>query len=483
MIKSILIYGNSPSSWLSAAILRQMLGINVTLLLPRESQQDGKSEWLATPYVETLSPRALVKLNHLGLQQSQWIKSCIVAPHLGSRLINVQNKKPQQDVILPHSLIAPDIGGVGFQHYLNSSEKQNYEAYSLACELIRNRKFVQPVAYPNSIFSSYDIGLSVELCSFTKPILGFAQQLGVKVIPATSVKVIASEENIVHIETASARLNADLYIDMSQQQTLMSDRAPNNDPAMDLPCSSKSTLYNASLVFEAQVKATNLPNCDELSMLSNGLLLSHCIGQKSYCQYFYNASIQSAEQAFTDIKKEKALIVREHYKQVSFAQTVTKQAWQGNVIAMAEARVPPCLIGRNILNNTIESLSHLVDLMPVDSDFSLNRREFNRLSMAGEQQNFDFQQTYYMLNTIPKSGFYVALSTKYDNNFKHRHSLFEQTGYDAHFEDDPFEVHEWRNLMLALGVRVENNHPLLNVNNKQKLEQIAKRVKNAVEST
>jgi|GEM_PF-2786351 hypothetical protein len=533
MIASILIYGNSPSSWLSAAILKQLLGIEVHLLLPHKDLSDGQSdeqrarenEWLKTPYFETLSPRALTILGLLGLQQSHWVKSCTVSPHLGSRLLNSFNDHIHlQDTILPHSPIAPDINGVGFQHYLSalhnidtltSAQHTRYEDYSLACALLRRKAFAQPVSDPNSIFSSYDIGLSVELCSFTRPIIGFARQLGVNLIPARKLHIETKEGSIQSIQTAAGKLSASLYIDMSEQQTLRGSLSPNNLSPHLTPksapsttdtvseynkqefthgvqqVSQKHTQYNTCLKFTAETNSKNLPYCDELRILNNGLLLSHSVANDTYYQYFFDRGAQHLNTALRDIKKETALNVANNYTVTNIPQNLSMPAWQGNVIVMGDAQPRSCLIGGNVLNHTIESLGHLIDLMPVDDNFSLNTQEYNRLHMAEQCHYFDFQHTYLMLNQLPSSNFYNIFGTlaTASSASLHRYTLFKQSGFDAQFENDPFEAHQWQNLMLAMGVSVNDIHPLVSPSNtsqfakaKQQLVKIKQLVKMAAES-
>jgi tryptophan halogenase len=482
-LKSIAVYGHTPSAWVSAAFLRQVMGVDVTLIIP-----PMPTNMLDIKFAESFSPHVLRLMSSLGLQQMHWIKSCETQAHLGTRLCNIHNTHEHlQDVLLPHCEIAPAINSVEFHHYLSAFNDHDYEKYSLACQLMRANKFVPPSEDNNSIFSSYESSLSVEVISFTKLMVGFAQNLGIRLVnvdegEVNSEAITCIDNKITHITTKSGVINADLFIDTSAQQVLQQVLAEYDEPEYDeqgnednLP----SSLFNASIVFSTNNKLDNA-FYDTVAIYQHGLLATHRLKQSLCYRYYFNDKQQDPQQAFNDISKalnipENTAFRTEHYGQHQGL------SWIGNVVALGDAKSRLNILGRGVLSDTIESLHRLIELMPSGQTLALNRQEYNRISLAQDTQHFCFLEAYLSLNQLPNTPFYSVLGNTLHDDLMHRLSLFKASGRDAHFEDDPLEKYQWRNIMIALGMQIDNIHPLVDVSDKKRqgqMQRIAELIRN-----
>jgi tryptophan halogenase len=105
-------------------------------------------------------------------------------------------------------------------------------------------------------------------------------------------------------------------------------------------------------------------------------------------------------------------------------------------------------------------LVHLLPLFPVQTDFSVERDDYNQNVRAAFERMRDFQSAHYHLNRYRDSPFWRrARAASPSAELAHKIDAFRARGETVYYEDEAFTIDDWQALFIGHGVMPETYDP------------------------
>ena len=116
------------------------------------------------------------------------------------------------------------------------------------------------------------------------------------------------------------------------------------------------------------------------------------------------------------------------------------------------------------LHSVQVGLVHLLHLFPVQSDFSVERDEYNQNVRSAFERMRDFQSAHYVLNHYglnrPDGDFWSrARAATVSDELRHKMDAFRARGEAAQYEDEAFTIDDWQALFIGHGLVPETHDP------------------------
>lgn len=134
-------------------------------------------------------------------------------------------------------------------------------------------------------------------------------------------------------------------------------------------------------------------------------------------------------------------------------------AWRNNCVAVGEAACTFDAIHGVDLQAVQLGLVHLLPLFPVDSDYAVERDEYNKNVHSAFERIRDFQSAHYVLNRYGGAFWERARLTPVSRELMRKVGVFRARGDVAHYEDESFSIDDWQALLLGHGVQPETWDP------------------------
>ena len=136
------------------------------------------------------------------------------------------------------------------------------------------------------------------------------------------------------------------------------------------------------------------------------------------------------------------------------------RAWEKNCVAVGEAACVFDPLHFLELHAVQAGLVHLLPLFPVQSDFSVEREEYNKNVRSAFERMRDFQSAHYFLNRYGDSPFWTrARGANPGAELANKLDAFRARGEGVDYEDEAFTIDDWQSLFIGHGVVPETYDP------------------------
>lgn len=472
-IKNVVVLGGGTAGWMSAALLKKVLGNNINLTLV-------ESESIGTVGVgeATIPPIRLVN-NVLGLNEAEFIRETKATIKLA---IKFENWKKQGESYF-HTFGAPgkSIAFCHFHHYWqrakqlgDTSSLWEYDLNYLCCQ---EGKFAQINSKDPILELPFAYHFDASL--YAQYLRKLSEQMGVTRIEGLVKEVHQHPENgyISELILSDDRVvSGDLFIDCSGfKGVLIQEKlgAGYEDWSHWLPCDSalavpserheKTAPYTRSIAHDAGWQ-WRIPLQHRNG---NGLV---------YSSLHY--SQQQAEDLLLGNLDTKAL---GEPKLIRFKTGRRRKQWHRNVVAvgLSSGFLEP--LESTSIHLIQSAIVRLIQLFPHNGIAQADVAEYNKQSKLEFEQIRDFLILHYHVNQRDDSQFWRDMQEmEIPDSLTHKMELFRSTGRLFKEQNDLFQDSSWLQVMLGQGIEPQDYHPLANsMTDQQLLEMLAnmKRVK------
>ncbi len=451
-VKQLVIVGRDAPAWLSACVMHYALapaGVKVTVveLPPRTASADL---CISLPALEALHGR-------LRIDESRLIAATRGAFTLGRRFVDASGHAPSffhahgsngtridKKEFLPQWLMARREGPV-----------PPFEAFSLTAAAARHGRMLLPDVAVES-FGFTDYGYHLPAIPYGTWLRQLATRRGVGCIPARDIEVrLDDARGITSLALDGAReVSGDFFLDVTgTDATLMS--------ALRLGLDSWRAAFPADRVlYGCSELRSPLPIYCEVRADASGwtaLAASQlCVHvQHAYCSELVPDAVALDNAARMGLKQV-MIRPRDPGRRI--------RAWEKNCVALGEAACMFDPLHFLDLHSVQVGLVHLLHLFPVQSDFSVERDEYNQNVRSAFERMRDFQSAHYVLNHYglnrPDGDFWSrARAATVSEELRHKMDAFRARGEAAQYEDEAFTIDDWRALFIGHGLVPETHDP------------------------
>lgn len=458
-LTTIAIVGGGVEAWLSAVFLARQVSPGIEVVLVETSDEDEVAIASSTlPLFRTIN-----KL--LGADEKTLLRHSKGTFKLASTYAG-WNPQGQNIFSVPFSNHGFMLNGIDFNQYisaLNQGGQPNivYNRFSVAAMAAQNGKFQHPVNDIKSPFHQLDYGFHLDLVEYKEWLQQQAKDIGLKVLFSESVTAHLSSDNSIDYLSLSDgyRLDADLFIDASGQQSLLFSQLNVVKGMSEEGTNSFSSLFNRVAEFECPER--NVLNAETRYIaLSNGLLSKIPLQDRDVYRFYYHADSTDEEnvaQAVGTLFKRSDLEL--HFR--GFVCSKKDQPWIANCIALGGSFCQLDMFFVSPIDLLCLALMRLLSLLPATGQCSMNRTEFNRLT-ANELSNVnDYHHLFYHCLGAEKRQGWKKGAIQPSECFQERLGLFKQCGKLPVFEDEIVSMDNWYSMLLQTGHWPEGFDPLV----------------------
>jgi tryptophan halogenase len=151
-------------------------------------------------------------------------------------------------------------------------------------------------------------------------------------------------------------------------------------------------------------------------------------------------------------------------------------AWERNCVAIGEAACVFDPIHGVDLQAVQLGLVHLLPLFPVDTDYAVERAEYNKNLRAAFERIRDFQSAHYVLNRYGGPFWERARLTPVSAELLRKIGVFRARGEVVYYEVESFAIDDWQALLLGHGVLPETWDPAADRTSPQLLKTELRRI-------
>jgi tryptophan halogenase len=475
LIKKVVVLGGGTSGWISAALLKKILGSAIQLELV-------ESDDIGTIGVGEATIPPIQHLNNvLGINEADFLRETKATIKLG---INFENWKSQEHSYF-HSFGAAgkSLAFCHFHHLLKRANLLEDDSqlwqYDLNYLCAKAGKFAQikskdpiielPYAY------HFDAGL------YAKFLRKFSEKLG----------VVRTEGLVEHIEQCSVSGHIK-SLKLKSKQTVTGD--------LFIDCSGFKGLLIQEKLRTGYEDWSHLLQCDRAiaapsERLEKTLPYTRSIAHSAGWQWriplqhrngngiIYSSSHCSDQQAMDTLMGNLDSKAIADPKVIKFQTGRRYQQWHKNVVAIGLSSgflEPLESTSIHLVQSAVVRLAHLFPHQGINNNLV---DEFNKQSATEFEQIRDFLVLHYHSTERTDSAFWQDMRhMKIPDSLAHKIELFKQSGRLFREQNDLFTDSSWLQVMLGQGIVPKDYHPIANTMSDDKLTEMLKKVKEIKQS-
>ena len=469
-IKKLVILGGGTAGWMSAALLKKVLGASIDISLV-------ESESIGTVGVgeATIPPIKLVN-SVLGLNEAEFIKETKATFKLA---IKFENWKNQNESYF-HTFGAPgkSVAFCHFHHYWQRAQKLgmqdslwDYDLNYLCCEA---NKFAFINAKDPIIELPYAYHFDATL--YAAYLRKLSEAMGVTRIEGKVEHVTQCQQsgNIQSLQLDNQQIiDGDLFIDCSGFKAMLIQQALGvgyDDWSHWLPCDS-------AVAVASERHETTAPYTRSIAHSAGWqwrIPLQHRNGNGLvYCSR--HLSSQAAESLLLKNIDTAQLSEPNHIK---FTTGRRRKQWHKNVIAigLSSGFLEP--LESTSIHLIQSAIVRLLQLFPHNGLQPAQIQEYNQQSELEYAQIRDFLILHYHQTERTDSQFWRDLKTMtVPDSLTHKIALFQESGRLFREQNDLFLESSWLQVLFGQGVTPDDYHPLANTMAEQQLLELMKNIK------
>lgn len=469
-IKKVVVLGGGTAGWLSAALIKKVIGPSVDVELV-ESAQIG-----TVGVGEATIPPIRLLNNVLGINESEFMRETKATIKLGIKFENWH--KTGQSYL--HSFGAPgkSVAFCHFHHFWRRAQTLGHESslwdYDLNYLCAEAGKFAQINSKDDILDLPYAYHFDATLyAAFLRKIserIGVVRTEGM----VTQVRQHPDSGFVESLVLADDRVvNGDLFIDCSGfaalliQQTLGSGF---EDWSHWLPCDRAVTMPSAR--FEHTLPYTR--SIAHTAGWQWRIPLQHRNGNG----LVYSSSHYSDDEAADLLKANLDSEALAEPKVIRFNTGRRRRQWHRNVVAvgLSSGFLEP--LESTSIHLIQSAIVRLIQLFPHQGIVASEVAEYNRQSTVEFEQIRDFLILHYHLNQRNDSQFWRDMQRmEIPGSLSRKMALFADNGKLFREQNDLFLESSWLQVMLGQGITPKDYHPIANTMEPEKLLQMLDKVR------
>ena len=467
-IKNVVVLGGGTAGWLSASLLKKMIGpsIDVTLVESDEIGIVGVGE-------ATIPPIRLVN-QVLGIPEADFLKHTKATMKLAIRFENWTRDGEQYY----HTFGAPgkSMAFCHFHHFWQRAQSLGHDtdlwSYDLNYLAAEAGKFAQinskdpiielPFAY------HFDAGL------YAQYLRNLATGFGVKRQEGIVVKVDSHNDGSIQALKLKdgTRIEGDLFIDCSGFRGLLIQQKLGvgyDDWSHLLPC-------NTAVAVASERHEKTAPYIRSIARPAGWqwrIPLQHRNGNGHvFCDRF-----MSVDEATSILLNNLDSTPLTDPKVIKFTTGRRRQQWHKNVVSvgLASGFLEP--LESTSIHLIQSAIVRLVHLFPHNGIQPSTVQEYNAQSKKEFEQIRDFLILHYVLNNREGQPFWDHMrQLDIPSTLKHKMALFAESGKLFRDDNDLFLESSWLQVMLGQGLTAKDYHPMANNMSESQLLEMLKSV-------
>lgn len=432
----VVIVGGGSAGWMTAAALSTQLpkrNYRITLV---ESEQIG-----TVGVGEATIPHIRMFNQLIGVKEADFIAATGATYKLGIQFEGWGGGGSRY--FHPFGGSGHDIQGMDFHHFWfrNRHRAASFDEYSMAAQLAQAGKFQYPTGAPDEVTSHYGYAFHLDANLYARYLRSLAEQRGVRRIEGKIEHVVRSSvsgdvEGLVL--DSGATVSGVLFVDCSGFRSLLLGGAmaePFEDWSQWLPCNSAyaspSSAYDQPSPYTRSIAAESGWRWE--------IPLQHRTGNGYvFCDAF--CSPEKAMEFF--LKSIDAENDNPHL--IKFTTGKVRNGWVKNCIAigLASGFLEP--LESTSLYLIQAAIIELLNCMPVNNDYDVERTEFNRALNLEYERVRDFLILHYKINGRKGSDFWdYCRSMNVPLSLEDKMDIFKHTGRVQTYRQGLFMEPSW----------------------------------------
>ena len=470
-VKDVVIVGGGTAGWISAAVVKRLLGsrVNVTLVESEEIGTVGVGE-------ATIPP--IILLNKmLGLDEKEFLRETKATMKLAIRF---ENWKEQGDSYY-HTFGAPgkSFAFCHFHHYFKRAQKLGlkdsiweYDLNYLACVA---GKFAH-IKSPDPIIEMpyayhFDASLYARFLRKKCEEMGVVRQEGI-------IERVEQHTENGYIKAVTLKdgtsISGDLFIDCSGFKGLLTQQTLNTgyeDWSHWLPC-------DRAVAMPSERHENTSPFTRSIAH-SAGWQWRIPLQHRNGNGLVYSSNYYSDDQALDILSNNIDTKPLSDPNFIRFKTGRRRKQWNKNVIAvgLASGFLEP--LESTSIHLIQSAVVRLIHLFPHNGIRQEQIDEYNQQSKLEYEQIRDFIILHYHVNERNDSQFWRDVrNMEVPKSLTHKIELFKASGNIFREQNDLFLESSWLQVMMGQGIDANDYHPLANATSDEKLLELMRNIKN-----
>nr|WP_024330303.1 tryptophan halogenase family protein [Simiduia agarivorans] len=461
-VSKVVVLGGGTAGWMSAALLKKVLGDTVSIELV-ESEQIG-----AVGVGEATIPPIQLVNSVLGLNEAEFLRETNATIKLA---IKFENWK-QQGHSYFHTFGAPgkSTAFCHFHHYWTRANQAGHPSdlwdYDLNYQCAINGRFAH-IKSQDPVFElpyayHFDASLYAKFLRKISEAMGVSRTEGI-VKDATLNSETGMVESLLLDD--GRQVAGDFFIDCSGFRGLLIQSkcgAGYDDWSHLLPC-------NSAVAMPSERLPETLPYTRSIAHQAGWqwrIPLQHRNGNGMvYCSHYI-----SDDEAIATLSANLDTAPLADPKIIRFTTGRTRKPWSRNVVAvgLSSGFLEP--LESTSIHLIQSAVVRLIKLFPHNGIDAANVAEYNKQSEIEYLQVRDFLILHYFVNERQDSPFWRDMQQlDIPASLRHKIDLFESTGKLFREQEDLFAESSWLQVMLGQGITPRDYHPLANAPSEHKL--------------
>jgi len=453
-IGKVVIVGRDAAAWLSAnALLRAFgpSGLKVEVVELRS---------LLRPHDVFMSQPALEAFHRLlGFDEHEVLKACGGAYSLGQSFVNFSGPRPS--FLRPYGSHGAPVGKVGFHQIWTKAQQSgmsvSFEDFSISAVAAKQGKFFAQDNAINALFRC-DYAYHLNGLAYVSLLKAQAIRLGALTRTAHSITATLDQAGgISHLHlNEGSRIDGDFYIDATGPESQLLGETL----GAEVDSWSRWFPFDRLMVGAAE-RLKSLPCYAQARALELGCLQLAPTQNQTGLIYTYRSGIVSDDEAFRDMSVAAGIRAMPEATVAPISIGRRQKAWVKNCVAIGDAACVFDPLDSPSLYSIQLGLAHLISLFPLQTDSSIEAREYNHLMQEAFERFRDYTIAHYKLNRLYDLPLWdEARDMTVPEPLAWKLDLFAARGIVPIYDEETFQLDDWLALLLGHGQVPKTYDPL-----------------------
>jgi len=469
-IKKVVIVGGGTAGWMSAALLKKVIGSSIDVELV-------ESDAIGTVGVgEATIPPIRLMNNVLGINEAEFLRETKATIKLGIEFENWRVKGERY--FHSFGVAGKSMAFCQFHHFWKRAQMlgdtTSLWEYDLNYLCAREGKFAQINSKDPILELPYAYHFDAAL--YAKFLAKFCEKMGVKRTEGLVSKVSLDSESgfVESLTLQDGRLiSGDLFIDCSGFKGLLIQEKLGtgyDDWSHWLPC-------DKAIAVPSERFEKTLPYTRSIAH-SAGWQWRIPLQHRNGNGLVYSSAYYTEEQATDLLLSNLETKALGEPKVILFKTGRRRKQWNRNVIAvgLSSGFLEP--LESTSIHLIQSAIVRLIHLFPHQGIKPADIAEYNGQSKLEFEQIRDFLILHYHVNQRSDSQFWRDMANMdIPDSLQHKIALFSQSGRLFREQNDLFLESSWLQVMLGQGIKPKDYHPIANSITQQRLTEMLKNMK------
>ncbi len=396
----------------------------------------------------------------LGLEEAPLMRRSAATFSLGQRFANWSKAKPP--FLCAYGTYGVPFNRVPFVHYWVKARraglKAEFEDFALNAAAAKQGRFFVPGPDTDG-FGVSDYAYHLDAGGYCQALKELAMHRGIPVVSGRYGSAIreADDGRLVAVRLGDGReVKADLFVDASGAESVLLGRE------MGVGFESWRKWFPCDRLLTAQAEPLSpLPPYGQCAAFRSGWLGFYPLRHRTAFQQVYASVDMNESEAFEAAGLVSSMRLNAEATVAPLHVGRRAEIWVKNCVGIGEAAAMLDPIDNARMQFNLIGLSHLISLFPVEGDFSIEAREYNRNVTNAVERIRDYQLAHYKLNQRFDQPLWDHLrGMVVPETLQYKIDLFAARGGLALYDDETFEEDAWLALFIGHGLMPAIYDPL-----------------------